>query len=83
MENLTFYKGEDSLEADFCILETKGDVTIKNLIRNKEKDTRPYIPTVKVKNLPGHSVTLNGNTYHSKGESSYFYGEQYDIIIHR
>lgn len=70
------------LEApDFNIFETHGDITIRNLVRDCEKDCNPSSPFIRFDNLYHTTVTANGDTFVLQGECKCLDGDRYDMII--
>lgn len=65
----------------FNIFETKGDITIKNLVRDREKDCYPSSPFLYFANLYDTTVTVNGETFVLQGEEKFIDGEKFDITI--
>ena len=80
LENITLWKTRQR-KADFAVFETKGELTVKNLVRDYTKDQFPELPTLKFKSLPGAEITVNGDTYRSEGETKFIDGERFDIVI--
>lgn len=65
----------------FNILETLGDVTFKNLVRDLEKDCNPDSPFIVLKYLHDTTVTVNDETFVMQGEPKFLDGEKFDITI--
>lgn len=65
----------------FNIFETKGDITIKNLVRDREKDCYPSSQFLRFANLYDTTVTVNGETFTMQGEVKYIDGDKFDIRI--
>ena len=66
-------------EPYFNIFETKGDITIKNLARDREKDCYPSSKFLRFANLYDTTVTVNGETFTMQGEVKYIDGDKFDI----
>lgn len=90
-ENVLAKQGEIPLTVDsfgitlesshFNIFETLGDITIKNLVRDREKDCNPSSPFIRFKHLHNTTVTANGETFVMNGEKKYLDDDRYDILI--
>jgi len=80
LENITLWKTIPR-RTDFAVFETKGELTIKNLVRDRAKDQDPERPTLKFKSIPKARITVNGESYVSAGEMKFFNGDRFDIEI--
>ncbi len=80
LEDITLWKTNQRSSA-FAVFETKGELTIRNLVRDFERDQAPERPTLKFKSLPGATITVNGEQYVSEGETRCFDGARFDIVI--
>ena len=80
LENITLWKTIPR-RTDFAVFETKGKLTVKNLVRDRAKDQDPERPTLKFKSLPKAEITVNGERYRSEGETRFFDGDRFDIEI--
>ncbi|MBQ8803922.1 MAG: hypothetical protein IJZ53_09825 [Tyzzerella sp.] len=65
----------------FNIWETKGDIIIKNLRREREKDCNSSSKFLRFKHLHNTAVTINGETLTMQGEERYIDGDKFDITI--
>jgi len=65
----------------FNLFETKGDITIKNLVRDREKDCNPSSEFLRFAKLHDTMVTVNGETFMMQGEVKYIDGDKFDITI--
>lgn len=66
---------------DFNLLETKGDITIKNLVRDRERDCNPSSQFLRFKHLHDTKVTVNGEEFTMQGELKCIDGDKFDITI--
>lgn len=65
----------------FNVFETKGDITIKNLVRDRERDCNPSSPFLRFAKLYDTTVTVNGETFLMQGETKDMDGDKFDITI--
>lgn len=65
----------------FNLFETKGDITIRNLVRDREKDCNPSSPFLHFAKLYDTTVTVNGETFTMQGEVKQIDGDKFDITI--
>lgn len=65
----------------FNLFETKGDITIRNLVRDREKDCNPSSKFLCFAKLYDTTVTVNGETFTMQGEEKYIDGDRFDITI--
>lgn len=66
---------------DFNIFETQGEITIKNLMRDFEKDCNPSCPFIHFNYLYDTTITANGDTFVLNGEEKYLDGDRFDITM--
>lgn len=62
-------------------LETNGNLTIKNFVRDRSKDTNPKAKTIKLKSLFPSSLILNGENIETKGETTFYDLDTVDLIM--
>lgn len=73
--------GISGKEPMFNIFETLGNITIKNLVRDRQKDCNPDSPFLRFKHLGNTDVTINGETVTMQGEKLTLDGDRFDITI--
>lgn len=66
---------------DFNILETNGEITIKNMVRDREKDCNPSSPFIHLDHLHNAVITANDETFTMAGECRNLDGDRFDLTI--